>query len=114
MSETFQRRDTPALTKIVDKTMNGSYGSYSAMKEELAKSLGMISPQAAIENAHADPFGEAQAAPTSVDPVSAPSYNGQHTHERVIYPHGNDRYVITGFSEEELAQKEARIRALYQ
>jgi hypothetical protein len=46
-------------------------------------------------------------APLSASPSSLPKCI------RVIYPHVNDRYEICGESEEELDEKEARIRAMY-
>ena len=44
-------------------------------------------------------------------PAALPAH--ELTHWRVIYPHANDRYELTGASEAELDEKEARIRALY-
>lgn len=46
-------------------------------------------------------------------PQPAPSAAAA-THFRWVYPHGNDRFEIFGSSEQELNEKEAAIRALYQ
>jgi len=44
-------------------------------------------------------------------PVARPA--AEPTVYRIIYPHGNDRYEISGTSEQELDQKEARIRSVF-
>lgn len=58
--------------------------------------------------------------PTNVQGVAAPPApalpaEGQATatHFRVIYPHLNDRFEITGSSEAALDERERQIRALY-
>jgi hypothetical protein len=46
-------------------------------------------------------------------PVSPGPSGPDATHIRFVYPSGNDRYEITGASEEELDEKQRRIEALY-
>jgi hypothetical protein len=107
MSQDFARPTTESARKLCDEKLDGSYGGYEALKSAFRDSLGLPNPAAETMSLPPTPVQQA--------PMSAPAQQGgQHTHERVIYPNGNDRYVITGFSEDELLQKEARIRALYQ
>jgi hypothetical protein len=108
MSENFAAKTTDANKKIVDSIMTGA-DTYENMKEQLRAALSMPSVSRADETMSLPPTSVQQA------PLSTPTQQGgQHTHERRVYPHGNDAYTLTGYSEEELDAKEARIRALFQ
>jgi hypothetical protein len=54
-----------------------------------------------------------QAAASSAPVMPAVRLTQEPTVYRVIYPSGNDRYEISGTSEQELDQKEARIRSMF-
>jgi hypothetical protein len=105
MSETFQRPNTPALTKIVDTTLTGDYGSYDAMKEALRNSLDLPSPASETMSMPPRPTMQQEAA-ASLDP-------SKQSHMRVIYPFGNSRFELYSDSEDGLDAQEARIRAMY-
>jgi hypothetical protein len=108
MSANFAAKTTDANKKIVDSIMTGA-DTYENMKEQLRAALSMPSVSRADETMSLPPTSVQQA------PLSTPTQQGgQHTHERRVYPHGNDAYTLTGYSEEELDAKEARIRALFQ
>jgi hypothetical protein len=107
MSQDFARPTTESARKLCEEKLDGSYGGYEALKAAFRDSLGLPNPAAETMSLPPTPVQQA--------PMSAPAQQGgQHTHERRVYPHGNDAYTLTGYSEEELDAKEARIRALFQ
>jgi hypothetical protein len=103
------RPNDPALTKIVEDALDGTYGAYDAMREGLKQALGMKPAEPTREDFGYGP-GTSGAAP-SVAQIAAPA--AAPTCIRVIYPGGNDRFEITGTSEAELDQKEFALRAMY-
>jgi hypothetical protein len=108
MSNNFMKPTTDSNRKIVESVMTGEQ-TYETMKEQLRAALSMPSVSRADETMSLPPTSVQQA------PLSTPTQQGgQHTHERRVYPHGNDAYTLTGYSEEELDAKEARIRSLFQ
>jgi hypothetical protein len=108
MSETFQRRNTPALERIVAETTKGeAYGNYEAMKDQLRAALSLPNP--ATEGLEFPPAPTAQQAAASM-PVAAP---GEPIDVRVLYLHKNSRFEIYGTTAQ-LDAQEARLRALYQ
>jgi hypothetical protein len=108
MAQEFVRPNAPALTKLVDNTMTGAYGSYEDMKTALRNHLGMPSPDA--ETLSMPPVQTTAQQEALLSEQSA----GPQNCIRVLYLHGNDRLEIYGTSEEELDRKEAQLRALYQ
>jgi hypothetical protein len=105
MATPFTAQNTPALTKIVETALDGSYGAFEAMRNGLKKSLGM--PSQSEEMAQLPPAGTVQ----ELSLPAAEVHQGQPTFEEIIYPSGNDRYVISGYSQAEVDQKIARIKA---
>jgi hypothetical protein len=110
MAEPFTRKNTPSLTKIVDATMDGSYGSFEALKNSLHTALGTKTAEDLLLDNPSANYERPEDAPAASS-MPAHAQQGNPTHERVIYPLSNDRYILTGFSDEELDVKEARIRA---
>jgi len=104
MSETYQRPNTPALTKIVDTALDGSYGAFEAMREGLHRALGM--PSLAEEVAGQSPTQQT----VSAMPEAA---SGEPRDIRVLYLHGNSRFEIEG-TQAQLDAQETALRALYQ
>jgi hypothetical protein len=105
MSENFAAKTTDANKKIVDSIMTGA-DTYENMKEQLRAALSMPSASRADETMRLPSV----AVPAASFSTTA-EHGSSHTHERVIYPLNNDRYVLTGFSDEELDRKEAAIKA---
>jgi hypothetical protein len=104
------RPNDPALTKIVEDALDGTYDAYENMRAGLRQALGMKPAAPTRED-----FGygaDTSGAPLSVAQIAAPA--AAPTCIRVIYPGGNDRFEITGTSEAELDQKESALRAMYQ
>jgi hypothetical protein len=83
-------RSNPRLDKIVTDSTN--------FEEMRARMKAEIAGQPIVE-------------PAPEAPAPAATVNTCHTHSRIIYPHGNDRFELTGFSDAELDDKERRIRA---
>jgi hypothetical protein len=89
----------PRLDKIVLEETSGSDASFERLKAAL----------------HAEVAGEGAPPQAPVLPAKTvlPVAQSGGTHYRVIYPHQNDRYELTGFSEAELDEKERTIRAAF-
>jgi hypothetical protein len=105
MSENFIKTpSSPALTKLVTETLDGSTGGYESMKEQLRQALSLPNPN--TETAALPPTSTTQ----QEAPLSAPSSG---SHIRVVYPSGNSRFEIYSDSEQGLDLQEQRIRALY-
>ena len=108
MATEFIRPDAPRLTKIVEESMDGTYGSYDAMREGLKAALGIKPASPSREDFG---YGADPSVPLPVSPIAASG--AQPTCIRVFYPGGNDRFEVWGASEAELDQKESALRAMY-
>jgi hypothetical protein len=106
MSENFIRPTTDRTRAIVDKTLDGSYGSDFAMRQALRAALDI--PDPTYETMSMPPANQEQQAAASL-PVNPAAQ----THMRVIYPAGNSRFELYGDSEESLDAQEQRIRSMY-
>jgi hypothetical protein len=51
--------------------------------------------------------------PAAPQPPPAPASDKLPTHQRFVYPSGNIRIMLQGYSDEELDRQEAAIRAAY-
>jgi hypothetical protein len=112
MSQNYIRPTTPSLEKIVNDSLSKDSdigAAFERMKAELRDSLGMISPQAAVELAD-----QGIVLPVAQPAVMPESSSAPQNCTRVVYPHGNDRFEIYAATDEELDRKEAALRALYQ
>jgi hypothetical protein len=112
MSENFISKNTPSMDKLVAEAISKATNigdAYEQMKAELRGAMGITPPMS-----EADMLYGGRAPQPVPAPISPTSYVGQHQYEQIIYPHGNDRYVVTANSEEELAAKIARIQELFQ
>jgi hypothetical protein len=107
MAKEFTIPSTPGLTKIVDATMTGKYGSYEEMKTALRNSLGMASPS--TETMSMPPTQQTAQQAVSAMPDAAP---GEPHDIRVLYLHGNSRFEIEG-TQAQLDAQEAALRAMY-
>ena len=107
MSENFIRPTTDRTRAIVDKTLDGSYGSDFAMRQALRAALDI--PDPIYETMSMPPANQEQQAAAVSLPVNA----GAQTHMRVVYPFGNSRFELYGDSEESLDAQEQRIRSMY-
>jgi hypothetical protein len=85
-------RSTPAIDKAMRECNDPS-----ELQERLHQAIGDVSMTAPVTSA----------------PLSHAMPGREPTHSRFIYPHLNDRFEITGFSEAELDEKERQIRSLY-
>jgi hypothetical protein len=100
-----------------DEIANSS-GSVEEMRERMKAKLaadGFIQRERGYE-VGSDTLTDAakNAAPAFVPSAdAAPSTPRRETCIRVVFPGGNDQYEICGVSEEELDEKERRIRAMY-
>jgi hypothetical protein len=112
MAEDFTSKfRNPELEAVISRAQTSSE-LRELMLQELAR-------QGQIVRTHDDEFdirrgpraGEPEAHPAPSLPAARPT--AQPTCYRVIYPHGNDRYELSGATEQELDQKEARIRAMF-
>jgi hypothetical protein len=112
IASNFITKNTPSLERLAvaassqDADINVAF---ERMKAELRDSLGMISPQAAVELAD-----QGIVLPVAQPAVMPESSSAPQNCTRVVYPHGNDRFEIYAATEEELDRKEAALRALYQ
>jgi hypothetical protein len=110
MAQDFVRPNNPGLTKIVEESLDGTYGSYDAMRDGLKAALGI---KTTVDPTREDfGYGADPTAPQFAPQIAASG--AQPTCVRVLYPGGNDRFEITGMSEAELDLKESALRAMYQ
>jgi hypothetical protein len=104
MANDFMRPNNRTTEKIVDKALDGSYGSYEEMKDALRQNLNLPNPAEEMAGMPPTPT-----APKSLEPPVATT--GPFV--RVVYPAGNSRFEIYSDSEAGLDAQEARIRSLY-
>ena len=75
----------------------------------LEREIAQITDPSVLQNYLATLLPAPQPAPNAVATTSQPQ--DRPSAERIIYPFGNIRIALTGLSEQELDQAEARIRA---
>jgi hypothetical protein len=101
----------PEGSEALRKAMDGAH-SHEELRELTLQQLALEGKTVRV---YGDDFNTRANVTTFTKPAAVllPENPAEQTHSRVIYPHGNDRYEIFGASQDELNQKESRIRAAY-
>jgi hypothetical protein len=116
MSNSEFMKSSPRIEQAVIEATTGPNASFENLRESMKSEL---ANQGLIARERTDLYG-ATVIPQPMQPSASNlplDASGQvredHRRERVIYPHGNARVVLTGLSESELDEMERRVRASF-